>query len=241
MKWAYGVTTVPERRHDLLPQTLKSLARAGFDKPRLFVDGCWNSLLYSGLDLPMTLHYPMILPFGNWHSALLELYLREPHADRYAIFQDDLLCVSNLKDYLERCRYPDGPENPGYWNLLTLRSNWKFVKDSPGWHLSNQYGRGALGLVFSLPAVRILLTSPHMHDRVQDPKRGWRAIDGGVVDAIRKGGGFEYVHNPSLVQHTGIVSAMDKNKDSLGKDQSFEKYVWEEGSDGCHFPGEVNL
>ena len=39
MKWAYGITTVPSRRENLFERTLQSLAVAGFDNPRLFVDG----------------------------------------------------------------------------------------------------------------------------------------------------------------------------------------------------------
>ena len=37
LRWVYGVTTVPERRADLLPRTLVSLDRAGFPSPRIFV------------------------------------------------------------------------------------------------------------------------------------------------------------------------------------------------------------
>jgi hypothetical protein len=53
-----------------------------------------------------------------------------------------------------------------------------------------------------------LLTSHHMAERPTDLKRGHRAIDGGVVSALNKVGRYEYVHSPSLVQHTGKVSAI---------------------------------
>ena len=46
-RWAYGVTTVPSRRDNLLPITLGSLRKAGFDKPRLArdaMDAPWMTL-----------------------------------------------------------------------------------------------------------------------------------------------------------------------------------------------------
>src|SRR6476659_1860086 len=39
MNWSYGITTVATRGQSLLPQTMKSLANAGFDKPAIFLDG----------------------------------------------------------------------------------------------------------------------------------------------------------------------------------------------------------
>lgn len=39
-------------------------------------------------------------------------------------------------------------------------------------------------------------------------KRGHRSIDGGIVTALAEAGWKEWVHNPSLVQHTGLVSSM---------------------------------
>jgi hypothetical protein len=39
LDWSYGVTTVPERTDNLLQTSLASLAKSGFDLPRIFVDG----------------------------------------------------------------------------------------------------------------------------------------------------------------------------------------------------------
>ena len=47
-----------------------------------------------------------------------------------------------------------------------------------------------------------------MFDRPQETLRGWRAIDGGIVTAMKKSGWKEYVHNPSLVQHIGDISTL---------------------------------
>src|SRR5689334_3053216 len=102
MEWSVGVTTVPARAGVMLPRTLASLAAGGFDRPRLFVDGSddvqsWKAMFR----LPASCRWPRVKPFGNWVLALWELWLREPDADRWAIFQDDLVCVRNLRPYLE--------------------------------------------------------------------------------------------------------------------------------------------
>lgn len=203
MKWAYGVTTVLERFTDLLPRTLTSLALAGFENPRLFVDGITHiPQQYKELQqYHATFHYPKVRLFGNWIMSLWELYVREPTADRYAIFQDDFVTYKNLRQYLERCDYP----RHGYWNLYTFPQNEKQYR---GWYLSNQLGKGAVGLVFNNEAARLLLKHDHMVDRPLDANRGWRKVDGGIVSAFRKMGWQEWVHNPSLVQHTGAKSTI---------------------------------
>src|SRR5690348_4917848 len=106
-RWSYGVTTVLERRDNLLPRTLKSLAAGGFDKPRLFVDGCPAASYYDGFGLEVTIRNPRIRTHPHWVLSLLELFGRDPTADRFALFQDDLVCYKNLRDYLGGCRYPD--------------------------------------------------------------------------------------------------------------------------------------
>jgi len=209
MKWAYGVTTVPSRLHDLLPQTLRSLAAGGFDKPRLFVDGArrpvpWE-LKCPGLEV--TTRYPTIKTWGNWVLSLYELYIREPGADRYAMFQDDLVTYKNLKDYLEHRPLPAR----GYLNLYTFPSNQQLAGERRGWFESNQMGRGAVGLVFGREFVTTLLRQPLIVDKPQDCHRGMRSVDGAVVCAMKPLGWIEYTHNPSLLQHTGIVSSMRSN------------------------------
>lgn len=202
LKWIYGVTTVPSRRETHLLRTLSSLKLAGFDKPRLFVDGCENSRSWiEEFDLAVTCRSPALRVHGNWVLALYELYIREPNADRYAIFQDDIIAIANLRTYLEKVPYPE----KGYLNLYTFSSNDSIApsRDYVGFYPSNQLGKGALALVFDRPAVMNLLSSWHLVERVQDPARGHKSIDGGVVTALSQLGFKEYVHIPSLVQHTG--------------------------------------
>ncbi len=209
MKWACGVTTVPSRKLELLPRTLTSLAAAGFDKPHLFVDGASDGYGEA------TYRMPVIRAYGNWILGLAELYIRNPTADRYAMFQDDFVMCKGVRKYLEQW-YPER----GYLNLYTFPSN---ERKQGGWYESAllnsdpkwQTGRGAVALVFNRKAVQILLTHQHMVDKPDDVKvtRGgwlvaWRKIDGAVVTAMNKAGWREYVHMPSLTQHVGARSTV---------------------------------
>jgi hypothetical protein len=209
--WSYGITTVPSRiGSGLLEKTLNSLDKAGFSNPRLFVDGLPNEALGESINkLSITCHNPAIRLQGNFHLGLSELFIREPHADYYAMFQDDLVTYPNLREYLEACPYP----GKGYLNLYTFKQNERPQK---GWYLSNQLGKGAVALVFNLDAAKVLLQSPHWLWRpATNPKnkgRNWKFVDGGIVEAFRQQRYKEYVHNPSLVQHTGKHSTLGNSR-----------------------------
>lgn len=215
MEWAYGVTTVNTRVFTpLFQRTLHSLAVAGFDRPRLFVDGVstetWEELVRDELRYPVTLRDPLIRTFGNWMLSALELYIRQPLAERYAIFQDDLIAVRNLRQYLEAIPFPQ----KGYWNLYTFPHN---EREKPGWHLSDQMGKGAVGTVFDNEGIRAVLSAEHMINRPLSERRGWRNVDGGIVTAMRKAEFREYVHTPSLLQHTGERSSMGSRRHQLAR------------------------
>jgi hypothetical protein len=246
LSWAYGVTTVPQRRGELLPRTLASLAAAGFDQPRLFVDGC-NSADVSGWEeefkLPVTARWPIMRTFGNWLLSAIELYIRRPDVNRYAIFQDDFVTYPGLREYLDHCHYPDGqsrssseinlndPLPRGYWNLYTFPENQALAPRTSsggtvdGWYPSNQLGKGAVALVFNRDALLTLVTHSHMLERPQDERRGWKAVDGGIVTAMSKAGWIEYVHSPSLTQHIGHVSSMGNRQHQQA--ESFRGDQWD--------------
>lgn len=198
-----GIITVPERRHVTLPRTLASLAAAGFDNPRLFIDGAESDAAYCDLGLPTSTRFPRMRVAGNWTLSLMELYLREPNADYFAMFQDDCIACRGLREYVQKCRWP----GKGYLNLYTVERNAKRLpRGQTGWHESDQRGRGAVGLVFNRESVTKLLANDFLVCRIQDQHRGWRLIDGGVVTAMKNAGFKEYVHSPSLVDHIGQES-----------------------------------
>jgi hypothetical protein len=193
------------------------LAAGGFDKPRLFVDGVKDASRYDHLGLEVTTRYPTIRTYGNWLLALWELYIRNPAAERYAIFQDDIITYRNLRQYLEQTTYGQGPGNGFrnlYYNLYTypVNQNPPPSEEYTGWHASNQMGRGALALVFSRPAISTLLEQPHIIAHPQNAQRGWRGVDGAVVTAMGAGQWLEYIHAPTLVQHTGTDLSSMKNR-----------------------------
>lgn len=232
-RWAVGLTTVPKRRDDLLARTLFSLAASGFERPRLFVDGSPEG--YGTLGLPITFRTPPVLPYANFVLGLAELFFRDPEADAYAMFQDDLITSKNLRPYLERSL---DLFSKTYYNLYSFPSNESLSKGRAGWHESNQLGRGALALVFSNRGVIDLLSNQHVVERPKDKLRGWRSTDGGVVTALKKVGYKEMVHSPSLVQHTGHVSSFDKGKLSDGRHASWVEYRWPESTFSRTFRGE---
>jgi hypothetical protein len=196
--WAYGVTTVPARLKTLLPHTLESLKRAGFPKPRLFIDGIGDDGPYRQFGLETTVHYPAVRTFGNWLLAAWELYVRQPQARFYALFQDDCLLCQNVRSYLEACRKPEN----SYLNLFTFATNEHLIRMEPkGWHKSDQTGKGAVALVFDHVAMATLLKQPGLVNKPQNIN-GHQNLDGAIQDALVRCAGFtEYIHNPSLAQH----------------------------------------
>ena len=204
MKWAYGITTVPSREFTYLPKTIESLKNAGFDCPTLFVDGNEGTMEKSFPHLPVVRRHSTIEAFGNWFLSLAELWVRYPHYDRYAIFQDDFVTCKNLKDYLDRCELPDNI----YWNMLTFPQNEELSGGRVGWYPSNQRGRGAVALAFSRKLVFRILTSHVILAKPSAERAPTANIDGTLVTAMQQINVAECVHSPSLVWHTGDDSAI---------------------------------
>jgi hypothetical protein len=270
LRWAVGLTTVPGRRRDLLPKTLKSLEKAGFSEeysPRLFVDG--DAGPWPEFPNEATFRFPAFsrraagghpCPWSSWWLGMQELFLSCPDCDRYAMFQDDLVAVRNLRAYLEACPFPER----AYLNLFTFMNNELPARPNAGppgwfeavllpppsslagnsalvqqWRAQNnhgQCGRGALGLVFDREGLVELL---RFKDAVERPLehpalRGLARIDGGVVDSMNKLGRREWVHRPSLVQHTGELSAVSRRPNPETK--QLEPKRWR--VEALTFPGE---
>ncbi|MBR9800815.1 hypothetical protein GYB59_03545 [bacterium] len=145
--------------------------------------------------------------FPNWYLGLTEMYLRNPHCEAYAMFQDDLLLAPATRDYLEDSLWP-APEigvvslycpshehRPDFIGFRAIDWGWK------AW--------GALAYVFSNPGIRTFLSDRLVLDhRHHGPADGARNIDS-VVGSWCKRTGLPYlVHVPSLVQHVGNASTI---------------------------------
>ena len=208
IKWACGVTTVPSRGPILL-LTLNSILDAGFPVPRVFMDQP---------ELAGRSEAGSLGVFGNWCRATVELYIRNPEADRYVLFQDDIILCRNVRQYLESVRYLD----QHYWNLYTSADQ---VKTCDGFQESRecesgkiyhgkkqQGGRGALALVFSREVLQVLLASMRFVRWSCDPVRGHQNLDGVICESLNEVGYRELVHFPGLVEHRESVSTV---KDKL--------------------------
>lgn len=228
-RWAVGVTTVPERRDDLLPRTLESLKAAGFPLARLFVDGAKDGKQYDHFPYEgLSFRWPRIRAYGSWILGLYELLIRNPDSSRFLMAQDDVVFCRNTRDYLDGLRYPDGgsdkrPGARGYWNLFSVPKEEVLAKveGKRGWHPSRQQGKGALALAFDRDTVVELLTHQHMVERPFDANRGWRNIDGGVLECLKKCHRKELVHFPSLCQHMGDQTTIPKLRPEVSISETF--------------------
>lgn len=223
-RWAVGVTCVPERFDDLLPQTLVSIKRGGFTVDRLFCDGLPNAdsrACEVKFGIPVTARHPRMGIYGNWCLGLAELLIRDPGAERFAMFQDDVICVTNLRQYLEsevlspnsyaNC-YTFEPGHPGRQSQLPPPDPSKI-----GWYRSNQLGRGALCLIFDRhTAMQLLKADNSLRKSGDGTPRGKRNLDGAIITSMKDLGVSEVIHNPSLVDHLGHGKSTLGNVNPLG-------------------------
>lgn len=218
MEWAYGVTTVPQRRDTYLPGTLRSLALGGFDKPRIFVDGDSDPLGWERKfpGLPITARWPAVKVVGSWVLGMIELYVREPEADRYVIFQDDVITGRNVRTYLDRLPAPER----GYFNLITYpngveKKTWDSAPDG-SWVVTRQKHRGAHGIVLTCEGVRALFSTGMFFDYPREVD-GWKGLDRKIGLAMNAAGWTEYVHKPSILLTTGDVSTIRHPKQAVAR------------------------
>jgi hypothetical protein len=225
LRWRCAMTTIPDRAQTRC-RTLQSLCDAGFPQPDIYVDGRNQIAVRPTLCGDVSYRTRNVKTYTHWLLTLVEVYLKDPEADRYAIFQDDFVCCTNLRAYLDKCIYPTN----GYWNLFTVMGNdldtdkqtrektpKAYAKE--GWHLSNQLGQGGLALVFDNTSVIDLLTQRSMYERMWNHDRRHKYMDAAVVIGMNAAGRKEYIHYPSLVQHTGTQSTI-WGEWKEGKDQS---------------------
>ena len=212
--WSVGVTTAP-RRKPTLAVTLASLARAGWDRPRLFAEpGAEVPAAFSGL--PVSRRDETLGAFPNWLLGLAELVLRDPAADAYLMAQDDVLFSAGLRGYLERTLWPDarcGVVSVHCPSHLSAGLGLGYHALDLGWD-----AWGAQGYVFSNPSARALLADPLpvLHRR-HGPREGLRNVDSLVGLWCRLRGRAYCVHVPSLAQHVGEASTLWPGATTFGR------------------------
>lgn len=223
MEWSYGVTTVPSRVHQYLPQTLESLKKAGFYEPILFVDAAETRGL-AKYGCPVVFRNKNVGAFGHWVLTLWELYLSNSKADYYAIFQDDFVISKNAKSYIELGVGEDKWEGMYYLNLYTVPMNEILCKETVGWHESNQRGKGAVAIVFPNKVVPKLLCSPHFAAKPKSKRHPTKNIDGALASSAGLIDLKELVHWPSLTQHIGHSSSLENGQHPLPKSFKGEEF-----------------
>lgn len=201
--WAVGVTTSP-RQNPTLQACLESLTRAGWSDIHLFLDGT--------VRVPPTFKHLTTTwreqPLGAcpaWLLSLAELVATHPHADAYAMFQDDVLVHhgDSLREYLERVLWPN--QQTGLVSLYNPG-----VSSSQGWQLlPTSWDWGTLAVIFSPSTLRAFLSDTVVLRRALPMEPGQHLP---IPELLR-----EWIHRrcmnvsvpyPSLVQHIGTASTI---------------------------------
>lgn len=194
--WSVGLTTCP-RQEPQLNRTLRSLAAAGFSSPVVFADEAPAEEITEEVR-DVVVRPQRLGAWGNWLLSLSELLLRDPHAGRYLIVQDDVLFARNLRQFLDRTWKGD------YLNLYTADRN----KGGIGYHTASRRGLGALALAFSRKAALQITANQESYTRITKGELGTKNIDGAVWKRMNKHKHPEIVHSPSLTNHIGHTSTL---------------------------------
>jgi hypothetical protein len=201
--WAVGVTTAP-RRSPTLEQCLDALVRAGWEQPRLFLDGL-TPIPPRYTHLAVTWREDGVGAWPAWYLALAELQLQQPDADAYLMLQDDVMPYDreSLRSYLEEVLWPG--ERPGLISLFYTGHNLE-----AGWHLAaNEWDWGAQGFILN----------PEMARNLVNDAKLWRACLAAAADEhlpipeligewTRRTGVDVWYATPSLTQHIGNTSTI---------------------------------
>jgi hypothetical protein len=202
-RWAVGVTTSP-RRQPTLELCLDSIGRAGWDKPRLFLDGSARvPARYA--HLVATWREERVGAWPAWYLALLELILKQPEADAYMLLQDDVVPYDrgSLRDYLERVLWPG--ERPGLISLFHTGH-----ETTPGWRRAEtNWDWGAQAHVLSPGAARALVSDNELSRSVLAASaENHIPIPELIYDWVMRKGIDTWYSIPSLTQHIGNTSTI---------------------------------
>ena len=203
-EWAVAVTTAP-RKQSTLDHCLQSLQIAGWEAPRIIVDG-EVAISPEWEHLPTTYRLPQIGAWPSWYLTLIELLMRQPNAQAFMIVQDDVVLFQHpgLRMYLESVLWP--ASTPGIVSLFCSRA---YNQSKPGWyHLEKNLVWGGQALVFSHEAATNLVSDPEIVRHRFSGSDGLANIDGVVGKWAWENETPVHVTSPSLAQHIGHISAI---------------------------------
>jgi glycosyltransferase involved in cell wall biosynthesis len=196
LHWAVGMITAP-RSEPTIGRTLRGLRAAGFDQVHIFAEP-GSSIPGEFAHLPRTVHGRPLGNLANFFTSLVSLFVGQPNADAYALFQDDVEPARGLRAWCDDQFWPDGV---GLVSLYTCQSHQDLKS---GWRtqsLGMYRTFGALAFVFRRDVLKEFLTDGRL---LEFREAGRLHGDDLVVGewAARRGIGIAY-HTPSLVAHLG--------------------------------------
>jgi hypothetical protein len=187
--------------------------RAGWDRPRLFIDS--GVTIPERFDhLPLTFRETKLGAWPNYYLALAELLMREPDADAFLILQDDALLHHRhpVREYLEQALWPVDPIG-----AVSLYCSKAYTRAAAGWHaLEGEWIWGALAFIFSGASARRFLADPAVLEHRTHPEEGLANVDGVIGRWAVRHQLPIYYPTPSLVQHIGEVSSLWPTARALG-------------------------
>jgi hypothetical protein len=215
--WAIGVTTAP-RIQPVLSTCLKSLERAGWPRPHLFVDSA-VTVPAPHDQLPCTFRDERVGAWANYYLSLAELLLCHPRADAYMVVQDDALFYDrqSLPTYLETVLWPGKSTC-----LVSLYCSRADTAGKPGWHECEGLMRsGPVALAFPRELAKAFVTDREVFEHRWNRDELAATSIGDVISewAVQRGVPV-WLPTPSLVQHIGDTSTIWPLARAKGKRQA---------------------
>jgi hypothetical protein len=190
------------------------LRRAGWEKPRLFVDSA-VTIGERFADLPITFRENKLGAWPNYYLALVELLMRDPEADAFLLVQDDGIFYDreNLREHLEQVLWPADPIG-----LVSLYCSKAYTQPKPGWHRKKgRWAWGAVAFVFPQELAKRFICDPVVVEhRWSGPKQGLAIIDSVIGAWASRQKIAIYYPTPSLVQHVGDTSTLWPHERAAG-------------------------
>jgi hypothetical protein len=211
-EWGVAVTTAP-RTQPTLARCLASLHAAGWNRPRIMVDGD-VSVPPEWRHLEVSLRQPRLGAWPNYYLTLVELLMRQPSAEAYLVIQDDTVFFEHpdLRDYVESILWPE-PD----LGIVSLFCSRAYARPDWGWYrLREPLSWGALALIFDREtAIRLVSDSHVVRHRFSAGDAGLAHIDGLIGVWAHNTGTPVYLSSPSLSQHIGHTSSIWKDSQAF--------------------------
>lgn len=207
-KFAIGVTTAP-RKEPTLRQSVKSIVKAGFT-PTVYAEPGTD---LTGVDVPIVRRDELHGCWGNWKQTLEDLLQSQPDAQAIGIFQDDIVMMKGVRDYLEHDLWPS--DNTGVVSLYSPAYRVYESADRSGLaRITDKYLVGACAMIFPRQVAEQITKLRGFRNwrgaargTQKDPAKK-KAIDTFIGHAIVGMGKHIYYYTPSMCSHIAKHSSV---------------------------------